>query len=264
VTATGHAASPGIRVAMVASDCVAARVLFHAIDRSLGVVGVIVERPVDRKVLIRGRLRRVGVVQTAGQLAFLTTVSPVLERRGRRRNAEILREADLVDRPIPEARITRTGSVNDAGSIAALRALEPDVVVVAGTRVIREDVLRAVGVPFVNLHAGITPRYRGVHGGYWALAEGRRDDAGATIHLVDAGIDTGAILARVRIAPTAGDSFATYFTLQLAAGVPELIRVLPDVVTGHPPTLDAADGPSCLRYHPTVWTYLRHRTAGVR
>ena len=77
-----------------------------------------------------------------------------------------------------------------------LDSLRPDLVVVHGTRIISARVLASAGCPVVNMHAGITPRYRGVHGGYWALAEQHPDWVGTTVHLVDAGIDTGGILAQ--------------------------------------------------------------------
>lgn len=263
VVNTGHPGTERLRVAMVATDCTAARVLFHAIQQRHHVTGVVVEQPVGRMALVRGRMRRLGIVETGGQLLFLTMIAPLLARRARGRNARILRDAGLDDRPIPNERVTRVRSVNDAASIVALRTARPDVVVVAGTRVIRGEVLHAADAPFVNLHAGITPRYRGVHGGYWALVERRADDAGATVHLVDEGIDTGVVLARAPIVATDADSFATYFTLQLAAGVPELMRVLPDAVTGRAEPLPEGPGPSRLWYHPTVWGYLRHRLAGV-
>jgi methionyl-tRNA formyltransferase len=47
-----------------------------------------------------------------------------------------------------------------------------------------------------GVHAGITPRYRGTHGGYWVLLNNDPGHCGVTIHLVDPGIDTGSIVAR--------------------------------------------------------------------
>ena len=41
------------------------------------------------------------------------------------------------------------------------------------------------------MHAGITPQYRGVHGGYWAVVNNDPEHCGVTIHFVDKGIDTG-------------------------------------------------------------------------
>ena len=51
--------------------------------------------------------------------------------------------------------------------------------------------LEAVPAVFLNTLAGITPSYRGVHGAYWALVQRQPDACGVTVHLVDAGIDTG-------------------------------------------------------------------------
>src|SRR5206468_1975891 len=65
-----------------------------------------------------------------------------------------------------------------------------------------------------------------VHGAYWALAENDATHCGVTVHLVDAGIDTGGILAQSQITPTARDNFATYGMLQTAIG----LRLLRDVV----------------------------------
>ena len=102
---------------------------------------------------------------------------------------------------------------------------EPDLVVVHGTRIIAERVLREIAVPVVNVHAGITPRYRGVHGGYWAFADGRPELAGTTVHLVDAGIDTGGILGQTTFERGQDDTIATYPLLHLACGLPVLVAV---------------------------------------
>src|SRR5438093_9923670 len=53
-------------------------------------------------------------------------------------------------------------------------------VVVNGTRIISEAVLTASDAVFINMHAGITPKYRGVHGGYWALYNGDGEAASST------------------------------------------------------------------------------------
>jgi len=76
------------------------------------------------------------------------------------------------------------------------QASHPDVVVVNGTRIIAEKVLHSVPATFLNTHSGITPLYRGAHGGYWALVKKDRANCGVTIHVVDAGIDTGGIVTK--------------------------------------------------------------------
>ena len=61
--------------------------------------------------------------------------------------------------------------------------------------------------PVLNYHAGITPKYRGMNGGYWALATGDAGNFGATVHLVDAGVDTGGVLHQVRGRPGTGRQY---------------------------------------------------------
>jgi methionyl-tRNA formyltransferase len=155
-------------------------------------------------------------------------------------------------------------SVNARETWEALQFLRPEVVVVNGTRIITNETLLAWPVPFINIHAGITPQYRGVHGGYWALVEGRPDLVGTTVHLIDHGIDTGAILGQARFPVTEHDSFATYPYLHVAVGLPLVASAVADVLGGAKPEpqppLDSS-APSVLRYHPTVWGYLIHRLA---
>ena len=45
----------------------------------------------------------------------------------------------------------------------------------------------------INVHSSLLPRYRGVHPVSWALIEGA-SETGVTVHIIDAGIDTGSIL----------------------------------------------------------------------
>ena len=132
------------------------------------------------------------------------------------------------DSPFPGT--IRVESANSPGTIELLRELQPDVVVVAGTRILSKALLISVPATFINWHAGITPLYRGVHGGYWSLVEERADECGVTVHLVDAGIDTGGGLAQARIRPTLRDNFVTYPYLQLGAALPLLASAVRDAI----------------------------------
>jgi methionyl-tRNA formyltransferase len=119
-------------------------------------------------------------------------------------------------------------------------------------------VLDAVNCKFINIHAGITPKYRGVHGAYWALLSDDPEKCGVTVHLVDPGIDTGSIIAQKTITVTRKDNFVTYPLLQLAAGIPMLQAAVADCLGGDL-DLKPASGSSRLWYHPTMGQYLYHR-----
>jgi folate-dependent phosphoribosylglycinamide formyltransferase PurN len=242
-------------VAMVAIDSPGTWMVFNALDRAVGVDRVVVEEQISPRVLLAARARRLGRLAVAGQVLFRALAMPVIERLSRARTRAILAAAGVDATPAPPSRVTRVPSVNDPRTAALLRELAPRVVVVGGTRIISDSVLNAVPATFLNMHAGITPRYRGVHGGYWALACGDREHCGVTVHVVDPGVDTGDIVTQALIEPTPRDSFATYPYLQLEAGLPLLLDAVHAALEGR---LEAApaEGPSRQWYHPTLWGYL--------
>ncbi len=262
------------RVVLIAGPGEPTHIVFHALQATTGVVGVIIEEPVGAKQLLKRRLEKLGWPTVAGQIAFKLLVERALRLTAGARLQKIKAEFGLNDAPLPVEVVQHVPSINALEAIVALQALRPDVVVVQGTRIIAKRVLQSVPAPFINMHAGITPRYRGVHGGYWALATNDAAHCGVTVHLVDAGIDTGGILAQALIRPTPADSYVTYPLLQLAAGLPLLVQAVREAVAGtlQPKTesataIEATSGavPSRLWSHPTLGRWLAGWwRAGVR
>ena len=141
-----------------------------------------------------------------------------------------------------------------------LQEIEPNLVIVNGTRIISKRILASINCPIINIHTGITPKYRGVHGGYWALTENDLQNFGTTLHHVDQGIDTGAVLAQIKGQPTAADNFATYPLLQYQIAIEILSKIVGAFADGCPPaSIPAATLESKLWYHPTAWEYLKFR-----
>ena len=246
-------------VVMLAGHGRSTDVLYNALRAQLPIAKVIVEDRVGRRSFLRARVKRLGLWRVAGQLVFQVAVLPLLRRQASARERELVKEFGLDETPIPEQAVAHVRSANSPETIELLGALRPAVVVVHGTRILRREVLEASpGAVFLNIHAGITPRYRGVHGGYWALVSKDREGCGVTVHRVDTGIDTGPIVAQATISPTAADNFVTYPLLQLGAGVPLLIDAVRAALDGRPVTRPSA-GPSRLWSHPTVLEYLAHR-----
>jgi folate-dependent phosphoribosylglycinamide formyltransferase PurN len=251
-------------VVLLASDGPATRMIYHALAREFPRVEVVLEHRLTKTSIFWRRLRRLGPVRTLGQVPFRVVVVPWLAKRAASRIAEIKRQYGLNDAPIPRIAAT-VRSVNSVEARAAVLALHPSVVAVSGTRIIGREMLESVSAPFINMHGGITPLYRGVHGGYWALAEGRPDLAGSTVHRVDTGIDTGPVLAQATFAVTRTDSFATYPYLHTAVGLPALIAALRAARDGTLGSGSSPALPSRLRTHPTLWEYLALRVRrGVR
>jgi hypothetical protein len=146
-------------------------------------------------------------------------------------------------------------TVNDDTTRSLLRSLSPKVVFVVSTRMIGAKTLGCVGAPFINYHSGINPAYRGMYGGYFALAKGDRENFGSTVHLVDRGADTGDILYQARMEPSRRDSFHTY-VWRLAAGSREIvIQAVEDALNGDLKPY-RVDLPSKQYFPPTFGGYL--------
>jgi phosphoribosylglycinamide formyltransferase-1 len=91
----------------------------------------------------------------------------------------------------------------------AIESLEPDWVVSAGfMRILGPAVLSAFPLRIVNTHPALLPSFPGAHAVRDALAYGVRV-TGATIHLVDEGVDTGPIIAQSAVPVQAQDDEET-------------------------------------------------------
>lgn len=98
------------------------------------------------------------------------------------------------------------GGCNDPAALDAMRRLRPDVVLVFGTGLLGQALIDAFDGRVINIHLGLSPYYRGAGTNFWPLVNGEPEYCGATVHVLDAGVDSGPILAHVRpdIAPDDG------------------------------------------------------------
>lgn len=117
--------------------------------------------------------------------------------------------------------------------LAALRRFGADLgVVVAYGHILRQPVLDTPRLGMVNVHASLLPRLRGAAPVQWAIANG---DAvtGISIMRMDAGMDTGPVLARTET-PIGPDETGGTLTARLAVlGAETLVDVLPAIARGN-------------------------------
>lgn len=93
--------------------------------------------------------------------------------------------------------VRRCAHINHPDVVRWLSELKPDLVCVFGTSLIRGELLRGGQLGIVNLHGGLSPEYRGADCTFWALYNGEPDKVGCTLHYINAGIDTGSLIAHV-------------------------------------------------------------------
>ncbi|MEV6924642.1 phosphoribosylglycinamide formyltransferase [Dactylosporangium sp. NPDC051485] len=87
----------------------------------------------------------------------------------------------------------------DAALLSECGRFEPDLVVSAGfLKLVGPRFLGKYEGRYINTHNALLPAFPGIHGPRDALAYGVKL-AGATLHFVDSGVDTGAIIAQVAV-----------------------------------------------------------------
>lgn len=97
----------------------------------------------------------------------------------------------------------------DRALTAAVGAHQPDLVVSAGfLKLAGPAFLDRFGGQYLNTHNALLPSFPGVHGPRDALAYGVRI-SGATLFFVDAGVDTGPIIAQVAVPVEPADTVET-------------------------------------------------------
>lgn len=110
--------------------------------------------------------------------------------------------------------------------VRTIDALEPDLIVSAGfMRILGEPVLERFGGKIINTHPALLPSFKGAHAVRDALEYGVRV-TGSTVHLVDAGVDTGEIIAQVAVPVEVGDTEETLHERIKVAERALIVRVL--------------------------------------
>ena len=229
-------------------------ILAHGLYECYGSFPILIEDKEPAKTMIKRRLKMLGYVETFGQLAF-GILQKFIHKFSQSRKQELISTNNLKTEPPNNCEIIPVGSVNSDTCRSALQQLDPQLVVVIGTRMIGEETLDCVEAKFINYHAGINPSYRGMNGGYWALANNDAENFGITVHLVDKGVDTGSIIAVSQLSVPEGHNITTYPYIQVAAARDVLIQAV-DIMLSGSFVSKKMDGRSQQWFHPTIWRYL--------
>jgi phosphoribosylglycinamide formyltransferase-1 len=120
----------------------------------------------------------------------------------------------------------------DARVVAALRDAGVSHVVLAGfMRLLTSVLLDAFPWRIVNIHPALLPAFPGVHAQRQALAYGVKV-AGCTVHYVDAGTDSGPVIAQAAVPVLDGDTEDTLSARILVEEHRLLVAVLAAIAAG--------------------------------
>jgi folate-dependent phosphoribosylglycinamide formyltransferase PurN len=211
--------------------------------------------------LLLQRLRKLGLITVIDQLFFKALDLIWFQKQAERKAQDILgRQISFEKAKFADAEIADVGSVNSPDVMNLLQAAKPDVVVVSGTSILDGTLLECLrSTPLINIHCGITPRYRGNHGAFWAVVNGDWANVGTTVHFVDSGIDTGEIIAQESIELESDDNPRTIGLKQYAVGIRLLSEAISGICSGATSAIRRNDLDSRLYSSPTFTGYLRFR-----
>jgi folate-dependent phosphoribosylglycinamide formyltransferase PurN len=233
------------------------------------IAAVVIRRLADRRRL-RAELRLEG-----GRLPVKIWRRLILGQRSSRRPAastldDLRRGLELGSRSVPRfcrrhgIPLVACGTFNDEAVVAAVQEMAPGLVVFTGGGLIRRRFLEVAGRGVVNCHMGLLPHYRGMDVVEWPLVHGRPDLIGFSVHLMDAGIDTGDILRTFRVAVAPGMTIAQLRERFEPLQAIWLARTCADFLRGEiQPTRQPAEaGKQYFRLHPELLELARSRLRG--
>jgi len=91
----------------------------------------------------------------------------------------------------------KTGSLNSAKTVKFVKSVKPDVALIFGTGMIKEPLLSTLPRNSINLHLGISPRYRGSATLFWPFYFMEPPYAGCTFHYIVNEPDAGDVVHQV-------------------------------------------------------------------
>jgi len=110
----------------------------------------------------------------------------------------------------------------------------PDIILVYGTSVIPDAILRHANVIALNMHTGVSPRYRGADCAFWPLANREPEWLGASVHECTSRLDGGRLYETTRVDLSKVSCVHSAFAQCVIAGSWIYAKVLRAFMAGEP------------------------------
>lgn len=208
------------------------------------------------------RVRKHGLLRTLDEMAFKAYWRLVRSWRDERHLAGMVEE---LQQEIPETYdrppIYYVDDINSKQCETLLKQLNPDVCLLILAPIVRKAIFSIPRLGMFVYHPGIAPEYRGVHTAFWAMANQEPEAVGWTLLKIDAGIDTGPILAQGSLFPDgrAEDPAESHDLMQHRAqieGLPAIVETLNRLRMGEWPNVPRQGRQSRYYSHPGLTDYV--------
>jgi hypothetical protein len=219
-------------------------------------------KPVGTLDLLRRRTSSLGLFGTISRVLGSLLLRQSESRRSQELN--LLFDGDHLQSWWEQAKIhvEQVPYLNHEDTANVLSRWQTDFIVRVSGGILSEAVFSAARVAALNIHHGVASQIRGMWSIPWGIVEGRSDWIGATVHIIDAGIDTGAVLwcGSPQLAP--GDSAVDLFFRTHLEAVEALISSIRKLDSGWQPAPEAAASNAVYRSAPGLPACLKYLALG--
>jgi folate-dependent phosphoribosylglycinamide formyltransferase PurN len=217
--------------------------------------------PFKKKIAIMlKRLRRLGIWKVIDQLLLMLYIFIAEGSKNRRKLNSIFTGCN-VNRLISQVPELPVKDINSPEVLSFINNINPELIIVSGTMLLKPALVNSLPGRIVNIHVGITPQYRGAHGGFWAVYNQEPEKAGVTVHLVDAGIDTGSIISQEVICTERDDTLHSIIYKQQKIGADLVMKAIARYQEGDLEGYTKPDSTSQLYYSPGLTDYFKFKRA---
>jgi folate-dependent phosphoribosylglycinamide formyltransferase PurN len=176
--------------------------------------------------VLRKRIRQYGILSVINQ-AILILYRLVFETYRDKKSFEIIFNEKPYDHiENNNVDILEVVDINSNEVENFIREKSPEVIVVSGTPILKKIIFNSAKGRIINLHPGLAPQYRGRYGAFWPIYNQEPQLVGTTIHFIDEGIDTGAILIQNVVIVEKSDTIKAITYKQQKLGVDLIIQCL--------------------------------------
>ena len=131
-----------------------------------------------------------------------------------------------------------TRDVNSEETIAAVRALEPDLIFVVGwSQLVRDSFIALASEGVFGMHPTLLPRHRGRAPVPWAILTGLARTGVTLFEIVDASADSGSIVGQVTLDVATDETATTLFARIADAHVELTQELLPQIIARTAPRI---------------------------
>jgi len=117
-------------------------------------------------------------------------------------------------------------NINDKDNVELIKRVNPKLIVVHTIDLIKDELIDLFPKRILNLHAGLSPYYRGMGTNVFPFYNNELEYVGMTVHYIDKGIDSGEIILQGRPNFEIGDNTHTIGCKNVIIGANLIIRVV--------------------------------------